>query len=273
MRKGMALSCRKHPRDLRWCHALHQLSMCVPALLRRDCCRGNRSFRIKILTVKPIKWFINANSWCRISSTFLAQNLFSKKSRMFMFSSEIKEAHCLMVHFKILKKKNISVRHIFLVCNFCKNEIITSEKTWKSRKRKKKTLYRYCMHKWMSCALNIHQQVHQSPRVLHLWPSPRWLFHNASGQPTGALFWSWNREGSRPARVWLAKSCFMGLGPAKTTWCCYTVGQLPLAGTGDSVRCNECHVADDGGDLGVPWPLPLQTVSSDEELWAPPFPK
>lgn len=52
--------------------------------------------------------------------------------------------------------------------------------------------------------------------------------------------------------MWLAKSCSMGLGPAKTTWSCYTVGQLPLAGTSDGVRCNVCHVADDGGDLGVP---------------------
>lgn len=113
-------------------------------------------------------------------------------------------------------------------------------------KKKKKPLYRPCIHEGMSCALNVLQWVHQSPLVLHLWPSPRWLFHIALGQPTGAPFWSQNREGSRPASVWLAKSISMGLGLATITWSCYTLG--PLQVTGDGVRCNVCHVADSGTD-------------------------
>lgn len=63
--KGMAISRQKHPRDWYLCHALPSCQ-CVSALLCRDCCRGNRSFHIKMLTVKPIKWFINANSYCCI---------------------------------------------------------------------------------------------------------------------------------------------------------------------------------------------------------------
>lgn len=34
----------------------------VSTLPCRDCCQGNRSFHIKMLTVKPIKWFVNANT-------------------------------------------------------------------------------------------------------------------------------------------------------------------------------------------------------------------
>lgn len=43
--------------------AMHSSCQFFPQLLCRDRCCGNRSLQIKMLTVKPVKWFINANSW------------------------------------------------------------------------------------------------------------------------------------------------------------------------------------------------------------------
>lgn len=63
-----------------------QLSKCLSALLCGECCCGNGSFHIKMLTVKPVKMIYKCKLMVmHIFLSFLAHTFYSNKSRTYIF--------------------------------------------------------------------------------------------------------------------------------------------------------------------------------------------